>query len=334
MMRWASLGIAAILGASSIGCAAGRRFAASPEEYAVYRSARASKTLEERLTASQKYTVQYPEGAWSDEMRAFFAKAEPLYFQGAKGSATMLEKYLAALPHGPNAKEAALRLRDLRAAESADRTAFTGTAQATEETVAHEAERRKAVGERIGTWLALFLDPQVFARPLVDSKVPLIVPWSLGLPWPICSRPAEGDDSPKAPAGAVRRCTKLLQLDYRAVDDGVAAERQALVEIAVWQDESGRPVEVSIGGPELFLRLLEATTARAAEANDPESKLHGAEQAVELAQETFRSVVGGDKTCKKPSDADVLRLVCKGLTLRVLAGALDGEDDRFVVRAP
>lgn len=333
-MRAARLAIAALLGASSIGCAGARKLAASPEEYAIYRTARAGKTLEERLAASQRYTAQYPEGAWSDEMRAYFAKAEPLYFEDAKGSAKKLEAYLRALPHGPNVKEAALRLRDLQAAEKADRTDLTGTAKAAEESVAHEAERRKAVGERLRTWLGLFLDPQVFARPMAEAKVPLIVPWSLGLPWPICERTDGGAEAPKGPAGAVRRCTKLLQLDYRAVDAGEAADRQALVEIAVWQDETGRPIEVSIGGPELFLRLLETATARGAAANDPEAKLQGAEQAVDLAQETFTTIVGGDRSCKKTADADVLRLSCKGLTLRVLAGALDGEDDRFVVRAP
>ena len=40
------------------------------------------------------------------------------------------------------------------------------------------------------------------------------------------------------------------------MEDGDAQEREALVEIAVWQDEAGRPLEVVIGGPELFLRLL------------------------------------------------------------------------------
>ena len=333
MKRCISLGLAAVLGASAIGCAGARRFAASPEEYAIYRTAKASRTLEDRLAASQKYAAQYPEGAWADEMRGFFAKAEPLYFEGAKGSTTKLEAYLRALPQGPNAKQAALRLRDLRAAEKADRTELSGTAKTADDNVVREAERRKAVGERIQTWLALFLDPQVFARPLGEAKVPLIVPWSLGLPWPNCERPDGTEGSPVPPTGAARRCTKLLQLDYRAVEEGAPADRQALVEIAIWLDEAGRPVEVSIAGPDLFLRLLEANTARAAAATDPEAKLQGAEQAVALAQQTFTSSAGGDKTCKKNADADVLRLSCKGLTLRVLAGALDGEDDRFVVRA-
>lgn len=330
--RAAWLGAVAVIGLATSACVETRRAAASPDEYAIYRRTRAADALEDRLEAAQRYIARYPEGAWAPEVNAFFDHAEPLYFLGARASIPALEAYLRALPHGPNAKEATLRLRDLRAAEKADRTDLTGTAVTAAESAARETERRGALRERLGVWLGLFLDPAVFTRPMADAKAPLVVPWSLGLPWPRCERP-EGPEAPRAPAGGVRRCTKLLQLDYRAMEGGDAQERQALVEIAMWQDEEGRPVEVSIGGPDLFLRLQETVTARAASATDPEAKLQGAERAVEVAQEAFDSVMGREKTCKKTADNDVLRLSCKGMTLRVLAGALDGEDDRFVLRA-
>lgn len=328
----AAFAAAIALSTVTTGCVAGRRFAASPEEYATYRRARASDSIEDRLEAAQLYLVKYPQGAWTDEVQAFFARAEPIYWAGAKGSIPLLEAYIRSLPHGPNAKEAALRLRDLKAAEKAERTELRGAAEAIDENVEREAERRKGVRARLSTWLGAFLDPAVFARPLIDAKASLIVPWSLGLPWPLCARP-EGDDAPKLPAGAVRRCTKLLQLDYRAADGGKQEERQALVEIAIAMDEAGRPIEVSIGGPDLYLRLQETVTARAASASDPEAKLAGAELAVEIAHAAFASALGDTKSCKKTADADVLRLSCKGVTLRVLASALDGEDDRFVIRA-
>ncbi len=351
LVRRAAWITAGVLSLATSGCVAGRRFAASPEEYAVYRRALAAVALEDRLEASQRYLLAYPEGAWAPEVNTFFARAEPLYFTGAKRSIPGLEAYLRALPRGPSAKEATLRLRDLRAAEKADRTDLTGTAQSAEENVTREAERRAAVRERLGVWIGLFLDPVVFAHPMAEAKGPLIVPWSLGLPWPLCTRPPvptspqaapnpgapgappDGEATLKIPAGAVRRCTKLLQLDYRAVDGGEAQERQALLEIALWQDEDGRPVEVSIGGPDLFLRLQETLTARAASSTDPEAKLQGAERAVELANEIFGKTISTEKTCKKTADSDVARLSCRGVTLRVLAGALDGEDDRFVIRA-
>lgn len=320
------------LAIATTGCVAGRRFAASPEEYAIYRRAQAADDIEVRLEASQQYLVKYPQGAWAPDVQDFFTRAEAIYFAGSKASIPGLEGYLRALPHGPSAKEAALRLRDLRAAEKADRTDLINTAKAASENVEREGERRRNARERISTWLGLVLDPSVFARPLVDAKASLIVPWSLGLPWPLCERP-DGDAATKLPAGAARRCTKLLQLDYRAADDGEMQDRQALVEIALFQDEMGRPVEVSIGGPDLFLRLEETFTARGAAATDPEAKLRGAERAVRMAEEAFDATIGGAKACKKAADADVLRLVCKGISLRVLAGALDGEDDRFVIRA-
>jgi hypothetical protein len=335
-MRRAALPLLLFLVAPSIaalGCAGQVPPAlVAPQEYGLYKRTRAAATLEERLAAAQRYMTEYPEGRYAEHVGAFFLHTEPLYFAKVKGSADGLEAYLKALPQGPHAREAATRLRDLRAAEKADKGGLAGTAEAAEASVAHEAERRKGVRDRIEQWLGLFLDPQVFGRPMVEAPAPLVVPWALGLPWPLCER-TDGPEAPaNGPKGAARRCTKLLQLDYRAMDDGEAQERQALVEIAVWEDEPGRPLEVAIGGPELFLRLDETVTARGAAGNDPEAKLRGAERAVEMAQRVFGARVSPQASCKKASDSDVLRLECGGLTLRVLAGALDGEDDRFVVR--
>jgi hypothetical protein len=332
-MRRAPLLAAAVFAAAQLGCTAGERLVMSANEYGVYRRARASETLEDRLSASQEYLIRYPSGTYAPDVRAFFTRTEAAYFADAKQSIEGLEAYLRALPRGPNAKEAAIRLRDLRALDKAERTDLAGKAVVIDATVAREAERRKAVRDRIEQWLGLFLDPAVLAAPMIEAKASVIVPWSLALPWPICERTGAGPDAPKGPPGAARRCTKLLQLDYRATEDGEAQERQALVEIAVWQDEAGRPLEVTLGGPELFLRLDETVTARGAVATDPEARLRGAERAVELAQKVFAGRVSADASCTKPADSDVLRLVCKGVELRVLAGALDGEDDRFAVRA-
>lgn len=333
MARKALLGILALLAVAQAGCAAGRPLVMDAAEYGVYRRARASTTIEDRLSASQEYLTKYPDGVYAADVRAFFKGAEPLYFAEAKTSIAGLEAYLRAMPHGPSAGEATMRLRDLRALRKAESTDLAGAAAATDAAVVREAERRKAVRDRIEQWLGLFLDAGTFAAPMIDAKASLIVPWSLALPWPICERTEPGPDAPPYPKGAARRCAKLLQLDYRATEEGEAQERQALVEIAVWQDEAGRPLEVTIGGPELFLRLDETVTARGAVATDPEAKLRGAERAVEIAQKVFGERVGADPSCKKASDSDVLRLACKGVELRVLAGALDGEDDRFVVRS-
>jgi hypothetical protein len=332
-MRLTALLATALLAAAQTGCAASRRLAMDPPEYGVYRRARASATLEERLAAAQEYLTKYPQGDYAAELRGFFQRTEPAYFGEAKRSSAGLEAYLRALPQGPSAGEATMRLRDLRALSTAERTDLAGTAETADAAVAREVERRRAVRDRIEQWLGLFLDPAAFAAPMISAKASLLVPWSLALPWPICERTDAGPDTAKGPPGAARRCAKLLQLDYRAMDEGAAQERQALVEIAVWQDEPGRPLEVVIGGPELFLRLDETVTARGAVATDPEARLRGAERAVELAQKVFGEHVSRDAACKKAADADVLRLSCKGIELRVLASALDGEDDRFVLRA-
>jgi hypothetical protein len=322
-----------VLATALLGCGAAPRLLMDASEYGLYRRARASTTLEDRLAASQEYLTKYPQGAYTSELRDFFTRTETAYFGEAKASILGLETYLRALPRGPRAGEAAMRLRDLRALERAERTDLEGAAIVTDAAVVYEVERRQAVRDRIAQWLGIFLDPAVFTAPMIAAKASVIVPWSLALPWPICERTDAGPDAPKGLPGAARLCAKLLQLDYRAMDEGVAQERQALVEVSVWQDEPGRPLEVAIGGPDLFLRLDETVTARGAAASDPEARLRGAEQAVTIAQKAFADKVSADVACRKSSDADVLRLACKGIELRVVASAVEGEDDRFVLRA-
>lgn len=325
--------LAALLAAAQAGCTAASHLFADASEYGLYRKARAAPALEDRLAASQEYLTRYPGGLYTADVRAFFLRAEPLYFAGSRGTIPGLEAYLRALPHGPSAPEAASRLRTLRARRAAESADLAGAAEATDAALARESDRRRAVRERIDRWLGLFLDARALASPMRDAPAALVVPWSLGLPWPLCERAGASPGAPKGPPGAVRRCTKLLQLDYRATDEGESQERQALVEIAIWEDEPGRPLEVTLGGPELFLRLDETVTARGAVATDPEARLRGAELAVEMATQAFGARVSPDPACKKTADSDVLRLSCDGVELRVLAGALDGEDDRFVLRA-
>lgn len=336
MKRAASLTFAALLAASLAGCGAAPTIGMGTSEYGLYRRARAAPRLEDRLAAAQEYLTKYPGGAHTQDLRTFFSRAEPVYFRGTMGSIGGLEAYLRTLPHGPNADEAIRRLGYLRArrdAESADLDAAAGTALATSHALTREADRRRGVRSRVAQWLAAFLDPRAFALPLAEAPAELIVPWSLSLPWPRCARPGSSPDAPKGPADAATRCVKLLELDYRVTEEGDAQERQALLEIAVWQDRAGRLIEVSIGGPDLFLRLDETVTARGASTDDPEARLRGAELAVEMANAAFFTHrVTAAAACRKKADSEVLVLDCNGVELRVLAGAFDGEDDRFVVR--
>lgn len=329
MKRLAPIALAFAL--TQLGCAYGRTVLVDASEHGLYRRARASATVEDRLAASQRYLTEYPNGVYTSELKDFFQQTEPLVFAKAKESTAGLEAYLRALPHGPRAAEATLRLRDLRALSKAENADLAGAAEEADAAVLREVNRRIAVRERIQHWIGLFLDPSAWNLPIGAAKADLIIPWSLGLPWPHCERVEDLKTPAKKGVNAARICKKLLQLDYRAIEDGVPQERQALVEVAMWQDEAGKPLSVHIGGPDLFLRIDETVTARSASADDPEAKLRGAENAVDLAQNVFSRRVSKDPACKKTSDSDVLRLACGGVELRVLAGALDGEDDRFVV---
>ena len=99
------------------------------------------------------------------------------------------------------------------------------------------------------------------------------------------------------------------------------------------QDASGRPLSVTVGGPELFLRLEEAGVVRAFDRDDSEHRVGAVSRAVELLRGDFQKRVSVDSTCERAVVAPVvLDLACKGVRVTVRAGIEPGEDDVVTIR--
>lgn len=97
------------------GCAP---FFTSTEDYASYRATRTANSLDERMQALRIYLDEHPEGAFASEVKSFYERAEPLYFEVRKSTIVGLRAYLEALPNGPHAEEARARLSALIRRES------------------------------------------------------------------------------------------------------------------------------------------------------------------------------------------------------------------------
>lgn len=324
---------AATIAAATLGCGG---FVTSPADYTAYRATRVAPTLEARLAASARYLATYPEGAFEPEVRAAFERAEPVYFAAKEGSIDGMQAYLRALPAGPHHAQAEKQLgrlealrdrRDLAVAE--DVTA--GVDRATAE--------RAAVRTELTTWLGLFLDASLWDAPLSRAKASLIVPWGLALPAPSCAalepgaRPREGEGLP-LPRGAARRCSKLLELPYAVVVDGRSEAREATLEITLFQDAEGRPVEVRLGGPDFFLRLEETFTIRALPRGEPEPRIAAMARAAEIVRHALAEAVPAGSQCKRPPAAPIfLDLACAGLHVSARTAVAEGEDDLILIRA-
>jgi hypothetical protein len=320
------------------GCAALRPIVAPPDDQAAYRETRVAETIDDRLAAAEAYLERYPEGLHLAEVRAYFERAEPVLFEARRGSAGGLESYLRALPHGPHAREALALLRGLR--EARDTPDEAGRqASATEARLARAAAKRAAARDAVAAWVGRFLDPAAWRGPLASAPAELVVPWSLGLPAPACREADAGEAASadegapaKRPAGA-RRCTKMVEVEYPVLVGTTVEPRQITLQIDADQDAEGRLVAVTLGGPELFLRLEETHAVRAIDSKDGGRRIDAIARQVEAVRAEFGSRVSKAPECAHRAVAPtVLALACAGLSVVVHAGE-GTEDDSISVRA-
>ncbi|WP_437738115.1 hypothetical protein [Sorangium sp. So ce1335] len=307
------------------GCASRPAILASADDYAAYRATRVSRTFEGRLAAASNYLERYPDGAFAGEVRAYLARAEPVYYAAKRGTAAGLTAYLATLPRGAFREDAAHRLRAL----VRDRNAGDLLARAARETEAQLSRQRAArarVREELAAWLRRFLGSDAWGRPLAEAPAEVVVPFSLALPAPRC---ASADE--RAGPGAVV-CAKRIELPFAVSAGGESAPRKAELEVAVLQDAAGRPIEVALRGPDLFTRLEEARSAREITADDPEGRIGGIALAVELARGAFAARVSAEPSCSREVEAPVvLHLECGGVRLVARAAVDAGEDDGVTI---
>jgi hypothetical protein len=315
-----AIGAIFAINALALGCGSLSSYTAPHDDYAAYRSTRVAPSFEGRLQAAATYLERFPKGEFEPEVRAYFERAEPVFFAAKKGSIAGLELYVRVLPKGPHGAEAFAELKRLRQA----RTEVEELSGATQlgARLSILAAGRARVRSEVEAWIRRFLDRAAWERPLAQAPDELIVAWRLALPEPVCGPPDEGD----AP-NIARRCSKLVELPYTVVGEEGPEELQATIEIALTEDAAGRPLGVTIGGPDLFLRIEETVLARAAPRDDKSARLRGASRVVDMARRQFQERVSEDPTCKKTAAAPVLlRLACQGFGVVVRMG-LEGEDD-------
>ncbi|MEO7328992.1 MAG: hypothetical protein ABI193_10465 [Minicystis sp.] len=328
MKRLARVAVAASLALAASACRPAT-FGATPGDYADYRATRLGTTVDDRLLAAEKYLTRHPEGVWIDEVRAYHDRIEPLYYGRKQDTIGGLETYLRALPEGPHRMDAGRRLEGLRAAQDAG-SGVVAAGDVTAKLDKASADRAK-VHDDIALWIERFLDVDLWMAPLSEAKATLIIPWSLSLPMPTCA-PIKAGSLARAPALAARRCAKLLEMPYTVVVGGAPEDREATLEIAVIQDEAGRPLQVSIGGPDLFLRLEETFTVRAMQPGDPERKAASIRRAVDLVRETFGRAVSRAPACEQPAAGpQKLDLACRGVRAQVRPAVTGGEDDAVLI---
>lgn len=308
------------------GCAA-QGFIASPSDYAGYRATRVAPTFEQRLAAAQRYLGEHADGRYKDEVRAFFDPAEETFFASKKATKLGLEGYLVALPKGPHESQARRRISELEALTRSRAAELDRTVAEVEARVSGPgAVDRARVRAEVQDWLARLLDRATWDAPISAAKASLVVPFSLSLPAPRC-------ELVDPPEGAVaRRCAKLIGLPYSVQVERGLEPREATIEIILLQDPRGVPIEASVGGPDLFVRLEETYRVKPVTTGDAEQRAAATARAAQMVKTAFSRAVSDAPSCaRRVKPPTVLELGCEGVLVSVRAGAAPGDDDRIVI---
>jgi hypothetical protein len=304
-----------------------KAFVASPSDYAGYRATQITPTFEDRLAAAQRYLAEHPDGRYKDEVRAFFDPAEELFFASKRGKKPGLEAYLVTLPRGPHEAPARRRLGEIEtAARSRDAELDRTAAQVEARVSGPRAAERARVRDEVKDWLTRLLDRATWSAPISAARASLVVPFSLSLPAPRC-------ELLDPPEGAVaRRCAKLIGLPYSVEVERGLEPREATLEIVVLQDPRGVPIEASVSGPDLFVRLEETYRVKPVITGDAEQRAAATARAVETVSAVFGQAVSSAVACRRRiKPPTVLELGCEGVLVSVRAGAAPGDDDRIVI---
>ncbi len=314
------------LALATAGCAGSGLFS-SADDWSAYRATRVAPTFEQRLAAAERYLKERPDGRFRAEVRAYFFPAEEVFYASKKDSRTGLQAYLAALPDGPHKDQVARRIGELQTAEKSRAAELERTRADVEARVAGPgAAARSRVRKSLDDWLARFLDAEVFRAPLSTAKPELIIPFSLSLPSPRCALL----DVPEGVTA--RRCAKLMELSYEVEGPRGFEPREAILEVTLRQDALGAPLEATLGGPDLFLRLEETYRVKPIAPDDPGQRAVATARAASFVARTFAHVVSDAASCTHKADPPAaLRLACEGVQVEVFPAPAPGEDDLIVI---
>ncbi|HEY3665566.1 MAG TPA: hypothetical protein VGL19_06175 [Polyangiaceae bacterium] len=298
-------------------CASTARVTGDFGEYRSYRAIRLAPTLEQRLGASERYLREYPHGDYREEVRRWFAPAEKHYFKLAWNNLPRLRAYLDAMPKGPHAEAVSDRITELESRRVfADRRdqRMLDVARGFESRFAEAAEQRRELLRELSVLARLLGQTRTFGEPTSELDSELLLRFRVRQPPGTC---------------AADLCTKVFSFPYAVPDDKLLVNRAAEVTLRI-QLERGLVRELSLSGPDLFMRVAEAVEVRAVP-NNPQNRAEALGHAVDVLSEALDVPMPKTKCEAEAVSPVVLARRCNGVRVRVVAGLEPGSLDRLVV---
>lgn len=301
-----------------VACIDHRHLIASSPEYELYRQTRTAATLEGRLNAGWRYLREYPFGEFRKEVQVWFKRTEIDYYEYARPSRMRLSRYLMALPDGPHAAQARLRLEELNEAERAqkrkDERVMEHVRAVNEKLEAAEIARKTFI-RRTTDWVRRLALLEGFGRSVEQLNEQFIQAYRAEEPVATCDE---------------TRCVKQLTMGYSIPEARKLSERIAVFDVILTL-ERGALVRAELTGPELFSRLGEAVQRVPVAVDDGQRRAEAIGAAEQLVATTLGTPFPPSECEAPPVSPTVLERRCHGVVLRMIAAVDMGGEDRIVL---
>ena len=298
--------------------AATQSVTADPVDYELFRRTRTATTGEARLAASFEYLERVPDGRWRQQVKTWFDRAEPLYYERSAKSVAGLESYLRTLPHGPHGKDAAERITELELSGRMERqrdAELLEDALGVEQKLADADEMRRSVVREISEWSTRLASIPSFGKPTSELPHETIHHFRVLEPAARC---------------ADERCVKSVALPYAIPDGKRLSPRKVLfdVELTLYR---GNVVRARLSGPELWNRLYEASDRVPVRAGDAQARTEAIARAVQIVESGLGSSFAGSECQRDAVSPVILARECRGLSVRMQAAPTPESDDELTV---
>jgi hypothetical protein len=301
------------------GCVMGRQAGASVKEHTLYRQARTAATLEDRLAAAHAYQNDFPDGAWTPEVRGWLESAHADYYARIRDDPAALRGYLAILPQGSDsAREVRSRLGELEVEEkyrAAQEFEFEVQAAKIDCELKRASAQRQAVVDRVMLFVSYVSAIRSWGEPTSSLDHDFLYQWRIRPPRSHC---------------ALGRCTKTEIMPYAIPEERQLSRRVAVFDVVIEIDKGGVSRAV-VTGPELFSRIAEALELKSVAPDDAHARLEALTTAIHVVQNAFEKSLPALE-CDRPPVSPVLILrECRGVRAQMIAGRDGSEEDRIVI---
>jgi hypothetical protein len=290
---------------------------ASSDDYADYRAFRVAPTVGKKLALASLYLRCHADGAFHDEVGAWFDRIEPLFFDAASDSAGGMQAYLDALPAGPHADSAAQRRDAFLAtarAEAGERLAERGAE--IERRLAAAAKSREDLLTAYASWVGHLIDFDAWGRAPENAGPDFAAAWA-------------SEPKPKCSADL---CSKLLSVRYELEVEGKPEAFLGILEVSL-RLTKGRVTEAEISGPDLFSRISEAHDAEPV-AETEEARSRAVKYVTQLTSGALERRLERARCGKDATPPAVMVRECDGYKVELVPKATTQEEDRVVIRGP